>query len=102
VKRFMQLTAMSAGAAIALLTFPILSAEAVTRNFSTDISSGALTGQSYQGTLSYDGELLTGLGRETISAFDGLTINFSFLGNTYTEKDDFSLGANGKRWSCRF
>ncbi len=64
-------------------------AASVTNQFSVDINQGSLSGQNFSGSFNYDDMLLTGNGLEVISPIQGLTVNFRFLEQTFTESDDF-------------
>lgn len=64
-------------------------AASLTNRFSVDINQGSLSGQNFSGSFNYDDVLLTGNGLEVISPIQGLTVNFRFLEQTFTESDDF-------------
>jgi len=58
----------------------------VTDYFTVDVGSGVLAGQIGSGSFSYDDSLLTNSGLETTSV---QSLSFSFLGNIYTQDDDY-------------
>lgn len=92
MSNFGLMAAIGTGVTVALATITIQPVEAaiVAQPFVVDITSGQLAGSSFEGSFSYDEELLEKEDFEAISAFDGLKFSFNFLGNTYTETDDFS------------
>ncbi|NER29158.1 MAG: PEP-CTERM sorting domain-containing protein [Symploca sp. SIO1C4] len=55
-------------------------------NFTVDITTGDLAGNSYEGYLTFEDSELTGTGNETVVADK---VSFDFNGLTYTEKQDF-------------
>lgn len=59
-------------------------------NFTVRVISGSLSGQKFKGFFSYNDSLVTGKGSEEIGVKEGLSVNFNFLGRTYTEADDFN------------
>jgi hypothetical protein len=74
---------------------------ALLQSFFVDVLEGDLAGETYKGSFTYEESLLSGSGPEILSAGDGLSLSFDFLGNTYTEADDFSY-ANGLLPSISF
>ena len=71
----------------------------VTYNFTVEVNSdayetqGLMQGTTEQGSLTYDDTGLTGSGSEYASPLKGnLTLDFNFLNNKYTEKDDLNYG----------
>jgi hypothetical protein len=49
-----------------------------------------LSGQQFEGSFSYDGSTLTGIGSEEVGVKNGLSVSFEFLGVTYTQANDFN------------
>lgn len=70
-----------------IVTAPV-QASPVTYDFTVDVTQGALAGQSYSGTFSYDDEVLKGTGSETIGVNQGLTVCMNYFGQNYTEVND--------------
>jgi hypothetical protein len=62
----------------------------ITYNFTVNVSKGALAGQSYSGTFSYDDATLKGTGIEEVGVAQGLTVSMNYFGRTYRETDDSS------------
>ena len=63
-------------------------AEPVTYDFTVTVSAGALEGQSFRGSFSYDDDAIEGVGTETLDSGDGLEVRMDFRGNDYRETDD--------------
>ena len=63
-------------------------AKPVTYDFTVVVNTGSLSGQSFDGSFTYDDELLTGQGTEEIDVKKGLSVNMNFLGKVYNETDD--------------
>lgn len=80
----LQLTAL-ASAMFAALS---VNAAVVTESFTVTVYDGEFVGTTGTGTFSYDELLVTGVGEESISAFNGLTLELSVFGQTFTESDD--------------
>lgn len=59
-------------------------------NFDVNVNSGALNGNTYSGSFSYDDATLTGSGSESVTVD---SLNFTFEGTPYTEADDIGSGA---------
>lgn len=90
---FQQFAVTTASAALSFTLIEAVPAKAatITDDFRIDVTTGSLVGEQYMGSFSYDDDLLTGTGVETINASDGLAVNFDFLGQTFTEEDDFGF-----------
>ncbi len=71
-----------------------IEAATITYDFSVGVTTGALAGNSYDGSFSYDDSTLIGIGGETVGVEEKLSINFEFLGKTYTETDDNNFAFN--------
>ncbi len=69
-------------------------AATVTYDFNVDVTTGSLADNLYEGSFSYDDSTLTGIGRETVGIEDELSIDFEFLGKTYTEENDNNVSFN--------
>lgn len=61
---------------------------ATTYDFKVQISSGSLTGKTFEGFFSYNASTLSGEGFETVGLAQGLKISFNFLNQKYSESDD--------------
>lgn len=70
---------------------PFSYSSTITYDFTVHLTSGPLAGQYFQGCFSYNDSTVKGIGSEEIGVTEGLSIYFEFLGNIYTEKDDFSF-----------
>ena len=72
------------------MMFRILPIQAVpvTYDFTIVVKEGSLAGNTFQGSLTYDDEVITGRGAEKINVVHGLKTNINFFGQKYTEKDD--------------
>lgn len=68
-------------------TLPI-QAKPVTYDFTIVVREGSLAGNTFQGSLTYDDEVITGRGAEKINVVHGLKTNIDFLGQEYSEKED--------------
>ncbi|MDJ0797380.1 MAG: PEP-CTERM sorting domain-containing protein [Calothrix sp. MO_167.B12] len=83
-------------AASLALTFSVVDlrpAEAVNFNFSGEIDSGALSGEKFQGSFSYEESLVTGTGNFFFQEYIPVSnLQFDFLGETFTEADDIYGG----------
>lgn len=65
-------------------------AEAVSFDFNGEIESGALVGETFQGSFSYDESLVTGTGDTFFQEYIPVSnLEFDFLGTTFTETDGF-------------
>ncbi|MBD1997633.1 hypothetical protein H6G00_13515 [Leptolyngbya sp. FACHB-541] len=64
---------------------------ATTYDFKVRISSGSLTGKTFEGSFSYNASTLSGEGFETIGLAQGLNVSFNFLNHKYSEADDVRL-----------
>jgi hypothetical protein len=60
----------------------------VNYGFTVNATSGDNPGQ-YYGSFQYEDSTLTGIGEETLSVSNGLSISFNYLGTQYTEANDF-------------
>ncbi len=60
----------------------------VTYDFTVVVTEGSLAGNTFNGSFSYDDEILNGVGTEEIDIADGLKVNMTFLEQNYTEKED--------------
>lgn len=67
-------------------TLPV-QAVIVTNDFSAIVDFGPFAGEVATGTFSYDDDLIVN-GDEILTPFEGLTLELTFLGQTYTEIDD--------------
>lgn len=64
-------------------------AEAVNFNFEGEIDSGALSGERFQGSFSYDESLVSGTGDFFFQEYIPVAnLEFDFLGSTFTESND--------------
>lgn len=61
---------------------------ATTYDFKVQISSGSLTGKTFEGFFSYNASTLSGEGFETVGLAQELKISFNFLNQKYSESDD--------------
>ena len=68
-------------------TLPI-QALPVTYDFTVVVKEGSLAGNTFQGSISYDDEVIKGRGAEKISVVHGLKTKINFFGQEYTEKED--------------
>lgn len=62
----------------------------VTYDFTVTVTKGGLTGNSFNGSFSYDDAKLKGKGVEELGIADGLKTCMNYLGRTYHETDDTS------------
>ena len=60
----------------------------VAYDFTVVVKEGSLAGKTFEGSFSYDDEVITGKGTEEITVADGLKTNINFFGENYTEKED--------------
>lgn len=67
----------------------IASAASVTKSWSVEVMSGMFAGEVGSGTFTYDDSLISNSGEEYINALDGLTLTLNFLGQNFTELNDF-------------
>lgn len=79
-----KLSLVAAGFAGSLIALDSASAATINYNFTVDITSGILTGESYSGSLAYDDGNLTNSGSELIEVEN---LSFNFQGVDYTEAD---------------
>jgi hypothetical protein len=86
LKRSMTIASVILGVAT-IATRPAQAAP-VTYDFTVDVSQGALAGQSYSGTFSYDDSGLKGTGTETLGVSQGLTVCMNYFGRNYTQVND--------------
>ena len=68
----------------------LVEAKPVTYDFTVVVNQGSLSGKSFDGSFTYDDELLTGQGTEELDVKKGLSVNMNFLGKMYREIDDTS------------
>jgi hypothetical protein len=90
---YKKLATASAGLTLsfAVMETDFVHAALITYDFSVDITTGSLTNSTYEGSFNYDDSTLTGMGVEAVGVTEGLSILFEFLGETYTETDEFSF-----------
>ena len=50
-------------------------------------------GETATGSFTYDPTLITGVGDEILGVFDGLLVDFTFVGQSFTEADDIDFMA---------
>ncbi|MBD3884170.1 hypothetical protein IFO70_20695 [Phormidium tenue FACHB-886] len=81
-------TAIASFAFGATLIASPVQAAIVTYNFTVNVTEGALAGQSYRGTFSYDDSMLKGTGAETLGVDQGLTVCMNYFGQNYTAAND--------------
>lgn len=74
----------------AVLTIGSAQASIVTYDFTVNVTQGALVGQSYKGTFSYDDATLKGTGIETLGVDQKLSVCMNYFGRNYTEVNDTS------------
>ena len=60
----------------------------VTHNLLGEVLEGRLDGTTATGSFSYDSSVVTGTGAEFVTPLQGLQVEFTFLGHTYTASDD--------------
>ena len=94
---YKRLAVATAGIVLSLATVEAtnlgsVQAAIVENNFTVDVTSGMLAGDKFDGNFSYDNSFLTGIGSESLGVPEGLSINFNFLGKTYTAQDSISGG----------
>ena len=65
-------------------------AKPVTYDFTVVVNQGSLSGKSFDGSFTYDDELISGAGAEEIDVKKGLSVTMNFLGKKYSEADDTS------------
>ncbi|MEQ8662168.1 MAG: hypothetical protein RLW62_15240 [Gammaproteobacteria bacterium] len=53
-----------------------------------EVTSGTFAGAIGSGTLSFDSDLVSGIGAETLTPQTGLTVSLTFLGQVFTDVDD--------------
>lgn len=70
-------------------TLPV-QAVIVTNDFTATVEFGEFAGEVATGTFSYDDDLIVD-GDEILTPFEGLTLELTFLGQTYTEMDDIEF-----------
>ena len=97
MKIYQKLAVTTAGAVLSFATIATATqspaqAATVGYSFTANVSSGPLAGNNYEGNFSYDDSTLTGNGLESLGVAQGLSINFDFLGKTYTAQDAVSSG----------
>jgi hypothetical protein len=86
-----QKVALLTGLTLAASTIHTDIAEAATLayNFSVDVTSGTLAGQTFSGSFFVDNSKLTGIGTERLNpSNNGLSISFNFNGTSLTAADD--------------
>ena len=66
-------------------------AASITANFTSTVSSGDFIGSAATGSFTYDDSLIFGVGFEQITATQGLTVNLTVFGQTFTETDDIDF-----------
>jgi len=84
---YQKFAVVAAGIALSFTTkIKQVQAATVTYNFTVNVTSGNLAGQTGSGSFSYDDSSLTGRGLETLSVD---SLSFNFLNNLYTDNDDY-------------
>lgn len=63
----------------------------VTEDFTATVIEGLFAGEVATGTFSYDDDLITGSGFETLDPLSSLTVSMTFLGQTYDQTDDVNF-----------
>jgi hypothetical protein len=63
-------------------------AEPVIYDFTVQVRTGSLAGNRFTGTVRFDSEAFTGVGRETIGVEDGLAVKMQFYGMYFGAMDD--------------
>jgi hypothetical protein len=88
MKIYQKLAVATAGVTLSFAAIETKPAQAatVTDDFTVNVTSGALTGQTGSGSFSYDDSILTGSGSETALV---QSLSFNFLDKTYTQNDDY-------------
>ena len=74
---------------VATVVSPV-EAKPVTYDFTVVVNQGSLNGTSFDGSFTYDDELISGVGTEEIDVKKGLSVNMNFLGEKFSEADDTS------------
>ncbi|BAY66598.1 hypothetical protein NIES22_67380 [Calothrix brevissima NIES-22] len=93
MKSAKNLVVATIASAISLITITAAKptqAAIINYKFKVNATSGDNPGR-YFGSFRYDDSSLTNTGLETIGVENGLALNFNYLGNNYTEKDDFDF-----------
>lgn len=70
---------------------PPARAALVTESLTSLVSGGTFDGAVGLGSFSYDDSLLAGVGDEFINAANGLTVEFTIFGQTFTEANDIDF-----------
>ncbi|NEO11611.1 MULTISPECIES: PEP-CTERM sorting domain-containing protein [unclassified Moorena] len=84
------LAAASVALGLAVMPTQPVSAATIKYDFTVDVETGNLAGNSYQGYFTYDDTFQFDSGFERFnSRNDDLSVVFDFNGVTYTEEDDF-------------
>ncbi|MGD1901241.1 MAG: hypothetical protein ACFB9N_03270 [Geitlerinemataceae cyanobacterium] len=86
--RSLPATALSSLALAAPTLVKPVQAEPVIYDFTVEVRTGSLAGNSFYGTFRYDDDAIAGTGRETIGVDDGLTVKMRFYGLDFQAPDD--------------
>lgn len=63
----------------------------ITQAFTANVTSGSFNGTSGIGSFTYDENWLNPSGSTVLSPLEGLEVSFTFLGQTYSQSDDFEF-----------
>jgi hypothetical protein len=63
----------------------------VTHTLVGEVLFGPLAGATATGSFTFDDALITGVGDEFLTPLDGLQVQFTFLGATFSESDDIDF-----------
>ncbi|MEM9567957.1 MAG: hypothetical protein AAF974_06575 [Cyanobacteria bacterium P01_E01_bin.34] len=60
----------------------------ITYRFTVEVTEGSLTGNTFEGMISFDDEAVSGEGKEVLLVEDGLSVTMTMLGETINELQD--------------
>lgn len=60
----------------------------ITYRFTVEVTEGSLTGNTFEGMISFDDEAVSGEGEEVLLVEDGLSVTMTMLGETINELQD--------------
>ncbi len=87
---FISTSLISTGLLVGAIALSPTAVQAATfsSGFTVNVTTGPLVGTTGSGSLSVDTSTLSGSGLESLGVAQGLIVNFSFLGNIFTQTDD--------------
>ncbi len=86
--KFLSIALLPISLGLSIINVNLASAKPVTYDFTVNVVKGSLKGNTYNGHFSYDNETLTGKGRETINAQNGLKVCMNFFNQMHSETKD--------------